>query len=323
MAQRTDLLCLLHLRLKKSPKKRGDTGESRKKGETEVPHADHTIAEQIHGHFERFTASERKLAQILLSNYPISGLSTVADFSTQAGVSAPTVLRFVGKLGFSGYPQFQAKLRQELAERLRSPLSKNQHPGTNPAQNRDGLLHQFAQTACANIHESLGGLSSTEYDQAAALIADIKRPVHILGGRLSGALAHYLYEHLRTIRPRVHYISGQDSFLTDHLLDMSKRHTLVVFDVRRYQDDITRFAQKANLQGVNIVLVTDQWLSPIARFAKHIFPLRIETGTTWDSAAAIVVFIEALMEAIGQKNWQGTRKRIEQLETLRDAEPAP
>ncbi|TCS63432.1 MurR/RpiR family transcriptional regulator [Varunaivibrio sulfuroxidans] len=281
-------------------------------------HAAHTIAEQIHGHFERFTASERKLAQILLSNYPISGLSTVADFSSQAGVSAPTVLRFVGKLGFSGYPQFQAKLRQELEERLRSPLSKNQRPDAVHPQKRDGLLPQFSEMASANIHDSLEGLSPAEFDRAAALIADTKRPVHILGGRLSGALAHYLYEHLRTIRPRVHQISGQNSFLTDHLLDMGKRHTLVAFDVRRYQDDIVRFAQTAHQQGVNVVLVTDQWLSPIARFAKHIFPLRIETGTTWDSAAAIVVFIEALLEATGQKNWQSTRRRIEQLEHLRD-----
>ena len=51
---------------------------------------------------------------------------------------------------------------------------------------------------------------------------------------------------------------------------MGKRDVLVIFDIRRYQESLIRFAEKAHARGVQIVLFTEQWLSPIARFARHV-----------------------------------------------------
>lgn len=61
-----------------------------------------------------FTRSELKIIRELLSNYPASGLNTVAHLASVAGVSDPTVVRLVNKLGFSGYPEFQAALVSEV-----------------------------------------------------------------------------------------------------------------------------------------------------------------------------------------------------------------
>ncbi|MEQ9248071.1 MAG: MurR/RpiR family transcriptional regulator, partial [Nitratireductor sp.] len=59
--------------------------------------------EQVHGALGQMTDAERKVAHTFLANYPSIGLSTVAEFAGLAGTSAPTVLRFVSRLGFSGY----------------------------------------------------------------------------------------------------------------------------------------------------------------------------------------------------------------------------
>ena len=83
-----------------------------------------SIAEQTREALPRLTARERKAAQMLLSNYPTTGLAPVAEFAERAQVSAPTVLRFVAKLGFQGYPDFQRQLREELEAQLASPLAK-------------------------------------------------------------------------------------------------------------------------------------------------------------------------------------------------------
>ena len=74
-------------------------------------------------------AGERRAAQTLVANYPLIGLKTVADFSVAAGVSSPTILRFVSRLGFQNYPEFQAALQDELAEQLQSPALARRHPG--------------------------------------------------------------------------------------------------------------------------------------------------------------------------------------------------
>ena len=63
-----------------------------------------SVAELIADRIGAMPAGERRAAQTLIANYPLIGLKTVADFSQQAGVSSPTILRFVGRLGFQNYP---------------------------------------------------------------------------------------------------------------------------------------------------------------------------------------------------------------------------
>src|SRR6185437_17047712 len=82
------------------------------------------IAELIADRIGAMPAGERRAAQTLIANYPLTGLKTVAEFSTAAGVSSPTILRFVARLGFQNYPEFQSALQDELAAQLQSPLSR-------------------------------------------------------------------------------------------------------------------------------------------------------------------------------------------------------
>ena len=78
------------------------------------------------------TATDRKVARVLLSHYPVAGLQTLAELSKQAGISAPSSIRCVKKLGFAGYPEYQKTVHREigelLAERARQkPVSDNWH----------------------------------------------------------------------------------------------------------------------------------------------------------------------------------------------------
>ncbi|RUV37845.1 MurR/RpiR family transcriptional regulator, partial [Mesorhizobium sp. M7A.F.Ca.MR.228.00.0.0] len=74
-----------------------------------------SIAELIADRLGTMPAGERRAAQTLIANYPMIGLKTVAEFSAAAGVSSPTILRFVARLGFQNYPEFQSSLQDELA----------------------------------------------------------------------------------------------------------------------------------------------------------------------------------------------------------------
>src|SRR3546814_16216429 len=63
------------------------------------------------------TPSEQKIARVLLADYPVSGLGTQSSLARRAGVSDPTVVRFVAKLGFDGFTEFQASLLDEVEDR--------------------------------------------------------------------------------------------------------------------------------------------------------------------------------------------------------------
>jgi DNA-binding MurR/RpiR family transcriptional regulator len=70
-------------------------------------HIPDTIADSIGKAFATLTRAERQLANTIVENYPVSGLGSITQVAKKAGVSSPTIVRMVKKLGFKGFPEFQ------------------------------------------------------------------------------------------------------------------------------------------------------------------------------------------------------------------------
>ncbi|MDQ0394159.1 MurR/RpiR family transcriptional regulator [Labrys monachus] len=273
---------------------------------------DKTLATLIRGRLGNLTPTERRAAHVLLSNYPFAGLETVAQFAARAGVSAPSVLRFVARLGFGAYADFQRHLKEELEAQLQSPLMKQ---APDPATATP--LSAFAASAAANVTQTFAAVAPAEFDAILALLTDPKRRLHIVGGRLSEAIALYMARHLRVIRPEVALVEGQVETWRDQVIDFGKRDVLIVFDIRRYQDDVVQLAREAAERGATIVLFTDQWLSPVARIARHVIAARTGIPSNWDSNVAILAVVEALIAAATKALWDLAKARMQALELLR------
>ncbi len=281
-----------------------------------MPLAQDTIAEQIRARISQFTSGERKAGHVLLANYPMAGLETVADFAARAGVSGPTILRFVARLGFDGYAAFQRALKDELNAQLQSPLAKSA-PSRRRAGNGDERVETFADAIVDNITETFRHLPPGEFGAVVDLLADTRRALHLLGGRFTDPLARYMSAHLRVLRSGVTHVAGQADNWRDQLIDMGRRDVLILFDVRRYQDDLHVLAKEAVARNVTIILMTDQWLSPIASHANHILSARIPVPSNWDSNAALMALVEALLAQVTERVWPAAKRRIEALEHLR------
>jgi DNA-binding MurR/RpiR family transcriptional regulator len=275
-----------------------------------------SIAEHVRASVGRLTAQERKTAQALLANYPTAGLAPVAEFAERARVSAPTVLRFVAKLGFLGYPDFQRQLREELEAQLASPLAKPARKA-GPRSPQRPFIDPFAEAAVANLQGTFRHLSEDDFLAIVELICDRRRSVHLLGGRFTDALARYLAAHLSLVRPNVRHVPSGIGVWRDRLLDIRRRDVVFVFDIRRYQEDVIAFARAAAARGAEIVLVTDQWISPISRQAKHVLACRVAAPSRWDSSVVLLAVVEALTAAATDRLGEFARKRIEELERLR------
>jgi DNA-binding MurR/RpiR family transcriptional regulator len=100
---------------------------------TKVGHAAASLVERLKSNMGVLTQAERRVAHVLLGNNLMLGLDTIAALAARARVSGPTVLRFVTKQGFSGYPEFQRALREELSARMSSPLMLYQRGKRTPA----------------------------------------------------------------------------------------------------------------------------------------------------------------------------------------------
>lgn len=272
-----------------------------------------TVEDQLRQALPDLTRAERQLATHVLSHYPVAALGSITQLAKAAQVSTPTVVRLAQKLGYKGYPDFQTVLRAEVEAMLVSPLTKHEKAG----RLEDGhVLTRMAEAALTNLQGTLGQIDPAEFDGTVALLADPARKVFALGGRITHAMADYLCSLLAVSRPGVTLLSDNSTTWPPALLDMAPGDVLVVFDIRRYENAVLNLAEMAKDQGVEIVLITDRWVSPAAAHARHMLPCHVEAPSAWDSVVAPMVVVESLLAAVQARIWPVTEARMTRLEGL-------
>lgn len=262
-----------------------------------------------------FTRAELKIVRQLLSNYPAAGLNTVAHLAAAADVSNPTVVRFANKLGFEGYPEFQAALLSEVQERMSSPLSMLDT--RKPSLEQENFYQYFLRASIHALEASMQMLPPDDFEAAIDAAADLNMRVHCLGGRFSGFLAGLLWSHMKQLRGETRWINGSQADQVDQLVDLGKRDVLFVYDYRRYQIDTIRFARQAAKQGARIVLFTDRWVSPIAEIASVTLMAPVDTVSPYDTMVPAIAQTEALIAGLTARLANRSRGRIERMEELR------
>lgn len=285
------------------------------------------ITERIRREMSQFTRTERRIAHVLLSNYPAAGLETVAQFAARAETSGPSILRFIGKIGFRSYAEFQQQLREEITAVLQSPLTRSR-AGEEQENSAEVRISAFGSRIIENITRALELLDETTAEAITALLADDRRPVYLIGGRFSRANAQWIYQFLREMRPRVHLVDGQPSTWVDHLVDLDRRSVLILFDYRRYQADVKSFAEQAVARKATVVAVTDEWMSPAAALADYVITAPVAVPSLFDSSIASLMQTEAIIARLGERLGAKGHKRIAEIEQARFAHegqgrPAP
>jgi len=275
-----------------------------------------TVAERIRSKFERLTRAERQLANAILENYPVSGLGSITTVAEVSSVSTPTVVRMAKKLGFSGFPQMQAALRDELEATLSNPIAKHNLWAENAPDTH--ILNRFADVVMDNMRQTLRQIDPDVFNAVAGLLSDRNRQIHMVGGRITRSLADYLFTHMQVIRSGVTLVASNANTWPHYVLNMNEGDVLVAFDIRRYEHDILRLAEMAAAKGVILVLFTDQWGSPAAKYAKHSFHSRIEAPSAWDSSVVTLFIVESIIAAVETLTWDETKDRMKKLEDLFD-----
>jgi DNA-binding MurR/RpiR family transcriptional regulator len=246
-----------------------------------------------------FSDGERKVARTLLSQYPMAGLTTVSDLATLAGVSSPTVVRFVNRLGLSGFAALQRALVHELNAELGSPLRQYAVKARRP--DGDSLLNRARESFDAMLAASYDDLPESEFDELVRLLVDDSRAIHVTGGRFSRTLAEYFVLHLRLLRAGVHLVAADALSQGMTVADLLPTGVVVVFDYRRYSDMSHDFALEAARRGATVCLMTDNWLSPVARVAKVVLPVRVESASPFDSLVAATALGETVIAAVADE----------------------
>jgi|SRR5665213_629089 len=273
-----------------------------------------SIGDVLRERMDEFSAAERKVARVILTNSPTIGLETIAKLAELANVSGPTVIRFVNRLGFNSFPDFQSTIRAELDARMASPMVRY-GPNTQIGE-VDEILVQHSNVFVRDLQQTFDILPPSEFHAVVDLLADPRRRVWIIGGRFSRVLAHYLHLHLQQLRPNTFLLDNDEINWAATILDAGRRDILVAFDYRRYQTTTIELSRAMADAGASIVLFTDRWLSPIADVAQVVLPSIVESPSPFETLVPGLAVVEALVAGLVVTIGESGRRRVKRYEAI-------
>ncbi len=287
---------------------------AKKGGMTEKDGADETVSQRIRVLRDRLPPAELAVANSISENYPMGGLVPIVQLAANAGTSPPTVVRFVRKMGFEGYPEFQEALRQEAQNRLFSPVGS--YPNNRASSDESSPAGQAQLVYLESIRNTFASLSDDEIANAVRLLCDREHDIVVVGGRFSQVLAQQLYRYLSILRPLVR-LSVPD---IHSLVDISPSTVAVIFDFRRYQQTTINWGIEAINKGAKIILVTDQYLSPLASKATALLTASNKGLEPFDSMTAAFALTELLISETARTLGEPARSRLTEFVQRQDDE---
>src|SRR6516165_8827636 len=76
------------------------------------------VIEELRRRYDVLTNSQKRIAEYIVEKSQTVAFSTVDQMAAQLGVNPSTIVRFCYRLGLSGYPDLQERMRQVVRGQL-------------------------------------------------------------------------------------------------------------------------------------------------------------------------------------------------------------
>lgn len=267
------------------------------------------VSTKIRRHLGDFSRSERQVARTLLDADPTAGLDSQAVVAKLAKVSGATVSRFVTRLGFENYAEFQHAVRRDLVSKTGTPLDF--YPQGVESGDSSDLVSAQIEMLTGAIADTLRGIRPEDLETVSDLLGDRRRRIVVYGGWFSHILARHLFGLLQEIRRGVEFVDSSASHRVSALSDADHRCVAVVFDFQRYEGDTERFGRGMAREGAKLILFTDQNLSPLSDIADVVLPAYLGIPSPFESYTAALALVETVVARTVQKTVDAGRPRFE------------
>lgn len=254
----------------------------------------------------RLSPAQRQIVQRMLGMFPdVAFLSTI-EIADRAGVSQPTVTRLATALGFAGFGEFRAALRDAVL----ADIPEQRSPGR-----QDAGVSAIDQER-ANLESLRRVVGGDPMAKAVDLLAG-PGPLGVIGLRASAALADYFGYFARRVLPAV-VVCTDAGGVDDAVLQLRQQGAgaLLFFAMPRYPAATVAAMRLARGLGLATVVIADTALAPFAADADVLLVAPVGTGLLFDSHAAVVTLAISLLDALAKTDPQRTQQRLEEHESL-------
>ncbi|MDR1471690.1 MAG: MurR/RpiR family transcriptional regulator [Synergistaceae bacterium] len=272
------------------------------------------LLRRISDRYEVFSPKHRTLAKYVLENYLGLAYVTISEFARKAGVSETTIVRFACLLGYTGFADFMAALREEIEKSKAASYALSEYVLERGKYEfpRDAMRAIFTLEISV-MEETLAKTPADLFERAVDAIYSASNLV-IIGCGANRCLSQAAYFAFGVLRPNVNIVEHFGLTAKNLFESIPKNAACLVFSTPRYDKETQLILECFEQRGKHkpfVVGVTDSLLSPIAPHADLVLQVPEKFVLFMDTNAAYMALIHALAFALHLKNPDYSRKRIE------------
>ncbi|MFK0683494.1 MurR/RpiR family transcriptional regulator [Ochrobactrum sp. BD67] len=245
---------------------------------------------------DRLPKRLKQCADFVAANQDRIAVSTVAEMAEGAGVQSSAFMRFCQIMGFSGFSEMQKLFRESYAGGWPDYSTRLQHLRETATGSAPALLAEFAEAGRTSLEGLLKTIDPQALEKAVQLLANAQT-IHIVGIRRAFPVASYLAYALEKMQvpAMLHSAVGK----LENLHAIREGDVLLAITFSPYSPETVAMAEAVAARGIDVVGITDTFVSPLSKFAKQTLLVSEVDFGAFRSLSATLCLAIALAVAVG------------------------
>lgn len=239
---------------------------------------------------------------------------TAASLAEKVSVSEPTVGRFCRAIGYSGFKDLKAHLKQDMGDQ---PWLVGDRLRDLQARHRAGE-NQLVR----GLELEMGALVAVyELAQSAEWAAVVKRlasvgAVFATGFQTERGMAQIFVNQLQYLRDGVELLDLAGGNFAQILARDTTDAALVIFEARRYSRLARDLATAAKAAGIPVTLITDPYCDWGRDVADEMFVVPTQFNLFWESTAQMASLANLLVNGVFMELGPKVEDRMDRIAAL-------
>lgn len=258
----------------------------------------------IHDRHDQMSKTYQRIAVYLTQNPNEVAVHSVNAIAERCGIHASSFVRFAQSLGYKGFKELQALFQKRLAtaapgfEARVKALETELKGAGDPTE--IGFLRDLVVRDIASLQQLLDEMNQNDLALAADLLdrADI---IYLVGQLRSSPVVELLRYVLTMLGKRCVLLDPGGGLATHMARTIRKTDVLLAVSFRFYANEVVNVVEEAGQKGIDIIAISDSTLSPLARWARVLFPVPEHDYTFSRSLAAPMCLAQALVVAVAAR----------------------
>jgi len=277
------------------------------------------LKNRIVRHFNDLSPQLRRAAQYVSKHPEDVAMRSLRQIASKSGLTPPTYSRLARAIGFDDYEGLRDICRNELRQTRLSMADRaallQETSKNNPKTGRGSFATIHAQSAVSGIQRLLDEMDVGQLAKAADQLVAAKN-VYLIGSLCGRTMVEYLAYMAQMVSPNWRVVGQGASSASGILTGAGENDVLIAIAAAPYASETVRAVQLVadSAAGANIIVITDDLLSPLLKHASYSFLIPAESSLFFPSHVALVTFLEILTGMIVRRLGEEGQNRINAVE---------